>query len=96
MNWNKLNAAQREEFVKLFEQVLEKAYADRILSYTNEKIEYTRNQRSPQHGGGQDESDHRIEGNPDYLQSHPEGRRLEGIRRYHRECEPGAELPHPV
>jgi phospholipid transport system substrate-binding protein len=42
MNWNKLNAAQREEFVKLFEQVLEKAYADRILSYTNEKIEYTK------------------------------------------------------
>jgi phospholipid transport system substrate-binding protein len=42
MNWNKLNAAQRQEFVKLFEQVLEKAYADRILSYTNEKIEYTK------------------------------------------------------
>jgi phospholipid transport system substrate-binding protein len=42
MNWNKLNAAQRREFVKLFEQVLEKAYADRILSYTNEKIEFTK------------------------------------------------------
>jgi len=42
MNWNKLNAAQRQEFVKLFEQVLEKAYADRILSYTNEKIEFTK------------------------------------------------------
>ena len=41
-NWNKLNAAQRQEFVKLFEQVLEKAYADRILSYTNEKIEFTK------------------------------------------------------
>jgi phospholipid transport system substrate-binding protein len=42
MNWNKLNAAQRREFVKLFEQVLEKAYADRILSYTYEKIEFTK------------------------------------------------------
>jgi phospholipid transport system substrate-binding protein len=42
MNWNKLNTAQRQEFVKLFEQVLEKAYADRILSYTNEKIEFTK------------------------------------------------------
>ena len=42
MNWNKLNAAQRQEFVKLFEQVLEKAYADRILAYTNEKIEFTK------------------------------------------------------
>jgi phospholipid transport system substrate-binding protein len=42
MHWNKLNTAQRGEFVKLFEQVLEKAYADRILSYTNEKIEFTK------------------------------------------------------
>ena len=42
MKWNKLNTAQRKEFVKLFEQVLEKAYADRILSYTNEKIEFTK------------------------------------------------------
>jgi phospholipid transport system substrate-binding protein len=42
MNWNKLNTAQRQEFVKLFEQVLEKAYADRILSYNNEKIEFTK------------------------------------------------------
>jgi len=42
MNWNKLNADQRQEFVKLFEQVLEKAYADKILAYTNEKIEFTK------------------------------------------------------
>lgn len=42
MNWNKLNTDQRQEFVKLFEQVLEKAYADRILAYTNEKIEFTK------------------------------------------------------
>jgi len=42
MNWNKLNDAQRQEFVKLFEQVLEKAYADKILAYTNEKIEFTK------------------------------------------------------
>ncbi|HVO67293.1 MAG TPA: ABC transporter substrate-binding protein [Syntrophales bacterium] len=37
-NWNKLNPGQRQEFVHLYEQVLEKAYIDRILSYTNEKI----------------------------------------------------------
>lgn len=37
-NWNSMNAAQRQEFVKLFRQVLEKAYVDRILDYTNEKI----------------------------------------------------------
>jgi len=40
MNWNKLNIAQRQEFVQLFRQVLEKAYADEILAYTNEKIVY--------------------------------------------------------
>jgi phospholipid transport system substrate-binding protein len=42
LNWNKLNNNQRQEFVKLFEQVLEKAYADKILAYTNEKIEFTK------------------------------------------------------
>jgi phospholipid transport system substrate-binding protein len=41
-NWNKLNNDQRQEFVKLFEQVLEKAYADKILAYTDEKIEFTK------------------------------------------------------
>ena len=41
-NWNKLNDAQRKEFVNLFEQVLEKAYIDRILSYTNERVVFSR------------------------------------------------------
>ena len=38
VHWNKLNPAQQQEFVQLFRQVLEKAYIDKILSYTNEKI----------------------------------------------------------
>jgi phospholipid transport system substrate-binding protein len=37
-NWNSLNIAQRQEFVKLFRQILEKAYVDKILDYSNEKI----------------------------------------------------------
>lgn len=37
-NWNKFSPQQRVEFVKLFEQVLEKAYIDKILDYSNEKI----------------------------------------------------------
>jgi phospholipid transport system substrate-binding protein len=41
-NWNGLNAAQRQEFVQLFRQVLEKAYIDKILAYTNEKIVFDR------------------------------------------------------
>lgn len=39
-NWSKLNAAQQQEFVKLFRQVLEKAYIDKILAYTDEKIAF--------------------------------------------------------
>jgi len=39
-NWNKFTPAQRSEFVKLFEQVLEKAYGDKVLSYTDEKVDF--------------------------------------------------------
>lgn len=39
-NWNKLNAEQKREFVRLFRILLEGVYADRILSYTDEKVEY--------------------------------------------------------
>ena len=39
-NWDKLNAAQQGEFILLFEQVLEKTYIDKILSYTTEKIDF--------------------------------------------------------
>jgi phospholipid transport system substrate-binding protein len=37
-DWKKLNPAQQKEFVQLYRQILEKAYIDKILSYTNEKI----------------------------------------------------------
>jgi phospholipid transport system substrate-binding protein len=37
-NWNKLNSLQQQEFTRLYRQVLEKAYIDKILSYSNEKI----------------------------------------------------------
>ena len=39
-NLNSFTPAQRTEFVHLFEQVLENSYADKVLSYTNEKIEF--------------------------------------------------------
>jgi phospholipid transport system substrate-binding protein len=41
-NWNSMNVAQRQEFVVLFRQVLEKAYIDKILAYTDEKIVFDR------------------------------------------------------
>jgi phospholipid transport system substrate-binding protein len=41
-NWNKLNPAQQQEFIHLYRQILEKAYMDKILSYTNEKIVFSK------------------------------------------------------
>jgi phospholipid transport system substrate-binding protein len=41
-NWNSLSVTQRQEFVLLFRQVLEKAYIDKILAYTDEKIVFDR------------------------------------------------------
>jgi len=36
--WAKFNAQQQTEFTKLFSELLEKTYADRLLSYSNEKV----------------------------------------------------------
>ena len=41
-NWKKLNPSQQKEFVRLYQQVLEKAYIDKILAYTNEKIDFSK------------------------------------------------------
>ena len=37
-NWNRLNPDQQEEFVRLFKSLLETTYADKIMSYTDEKV----------------------------------------------------------
>jgi phospholipid transport system substrate-binding protein len=39
-DWKKFNPQQQTEFIDLFSQLLENVYADRILAYTSEKIEY--------------------------------------------------------
>lgn len=41
-NWASLNPAQQTEFVTLFRRILENAYADKILSYTNEQVVFDR------------------------------------------------------
>jgi len=38
--WKKFKPEQQTEFVDLFSQLLENVYADRILAYTHEKIEF--------------------------------------------------------
>jgi len=37
-HWSDLNPAQQQEFVRLFREVLEKAYINKLLAYSNEKI----------------------------------------------------------
>jgi len=39
-NWKKFNDAQKTEFISLFSALLENVYADRILAYTHEVIEF--------------------------------------------------------
>jgi phospholipid transport system substrate-binding protein len=39
-DWRKFSPDQQKEFVSLFEQILQNVYADRILAYTQEKIEF--------------------------------------------------------
>jgi phospholipid transport system substrate-binding protein len=36
--WREFSGGQRREFVNLYREILEKAYMDRILSYTDEKV----------------------------------------------------------
>ena len=38
--WRKFSPDQQKEFVTLFEKLLQGIYADRILAYTHEKIEF--------------------------------------------------------
>jgi phospholipid transport system substrate-binding protein len=41
-NWTKLNPAQQQEFIQLYRRVLEKAYIDKLLSYTDEEIVFSK------------------------------------------------------
>ena len=36
--WKKMSAGQRTEFVKLFKQLLQGVYADRLLAYSDQKV----------------------------------------------------------
>lgn len=41
-NWSKFNPEQQKEFVELYTSVLEDAYANKIMSYTDEKIVFSK------------------------------------------------------
>jgi phospholipid transport system substrate-binding protein len=42
LNWNKLSPEQRKEFVELYRTILKDAYVDKITSYTNEQVNFTK------------------------------------------------------
>ena len=39
-SWKKLNQEQKKEFISLYRTILEKAYMDKILSYTDEEVTF--------------------------------------------------------
>jgi phospholipid transport system substrate-binding protein len=42
LNWNKFSMDQRKEFVDLYRTILKDAYVDKITSYTNEQVNFTK------------------------------------------------------
>jgi phospholipid transport system substrate-binding protein len=42
LSWNNFTPEQRKEFVQLFEGILKDAYVDKILAYSNEQINFTK------------------------------------------------------
>lgn len=41
-NWGKMTPAQQKEFIDLYKSILEDAYMDKIVSYTDEKVIFDR------------------------------------------------------
>jgi len=41
-NWKKFNNEQQKEFTKLYKSLLENAYADKIMTYTDEKVLFSK------------------------------------------------------
>jgi phospholipid transport system substrate-binding protein len=41
-NWSKLSPEQQKEFTELYTSVLEDAYANKIMAYTDEKIDFSK------------------------------------------------------
>jgi len=42
LSWNNFTPEQRKEFVQLFEGILKDAYVDKIIAYSNEQINFTK------------------------------------------------------
>ena len=42
LNWNNFSPDQRKEFVQLLEGILKDAYVEKIITYTNEQVNFTK------------------------------------------------------
>jgi len=42
LNWNNFTPDQRKEFVQLFKGILKDAYVEKIMAYTNEQVNFTK------------------------------------------------------
>jgi phospholipid transport system substrate-binding protein len=41
-NWHKFNQEQQKEFIELYKSILEDAYVDKIITYTDEKVMFNK------------------------------------------------------
>lgn len=48
-HWRRISPEKQQEFVKLFSDLLEKSYVDKIDSYNGEKVVYTREKQDKDH-----------------------------------------------
>lgn len=48
-HWQRISPEKQQEFVKLFSDLLEKSYVDKIDSYNGEKVVYTREKQDKDH-----------------------------------------------
>ncbi len=95
--WRQRTPKEQDQFVKLFSDLLERSYINRIEGYTNEKVVYN----SEKIDGDHATVDSRIitkraRRDTGQLPDDDEERAMVGVRYRHRECLPGEQLPDPV
>ena len=74
-NWKKFNSDQKKEFIQLYRSILEKAYMDRILSYTDEEVTFGKETMlSEKKSRSPNPHHYKVLGDPDFLPGVSEGR----------------------
>ncbi len=88
-NWSKFNLEQQKEFVELYTSLLEDAYANKIMTYSDEKIVFNREVALTEKTVEVQSRVLRKNGDiPLYYKSDTEGWCVEGLRYRHRRGKP--------